>query len=126
MQGTTETAAEYATRLQTLRRRHGQISATARLTRLYQNMRPEYRRYMKHTEFTTVQELLQLASKYEQLIARNSPRKGSTGQRSQATGSEIHQNCRTSTTGNFRIQLASVVGDIAKKDTLKRSVQIGG
>ncbi|XP_014298085.2 trichohyalin-like [Microplitis demolitor] len=70
VQRSTETAAEYATRLQTLMRRHGQMTSTARLTRLYHNLRPEYRRYIKRTEFTTVPELLRLAGEYEQLIAQ--------------------------------------------------------
>ncbi|XP_057326953.1 trichohyalin-like [Microplitis mediator] len=70
VQRSTETAAEYATKLQTLMRRHGQMSTTARLTRLYHNLRPEYRRYIKRTEFTTVPELLRLAGEYEQLVAQ--------------------------------------------------------
>ncbi|XP_053592997.1 apical junction molecule-like [Microplitis demolitor] len=70
VQRSTETAAEYATRLQTLMRRHGQMTNTARLTRLYHNLRLEYRRYIKRTEFTTVPELLRLAGEYEQLLAQ--------------------------------------------------------
>lgn len=68
MQGTSEPAAEYITRLQTLMRRHGKMAATARLNRLYQNLRPEYRRYMKRTEFTNVAEMLRLTGEYEQLV----------------------------------------------------------
>ncbi|XP_074096732.1 uncharacterized protein LOC141525928 [Cotesia typhae] len=67
VQGPIESAAEYATRIQTLMRRHGQMSPSARLTRLYQNLRPEYRRYMKRTEFSSVPELLRLAGELEQL-----------------------------------------------------------
>ncbi|CAG5093090.1 Protein of unknown function [Cotesia congregata] len=70
VQGATKTAAEYATRLQTLMRRHGQMSNAARLTQLYQNMRPKYRRYMKCTEFASVLGLLRLAGEYEQLVAQ--------------------------------------------------------
>ncbi|CAD6239532.1 GSCOCG00008735001-RA-CDS, partial [Cotesia congregata] len=73
VQVATESAAEYATRLQTLMRRYGQMSNSARLTRLYQNMRPEYRRYMKRTEFANVPGLLRLAREYEQLVAQEKP-----------------------------------------------------
>ncbi|XP_074114899.1 uncharacterized protein LOC141537675 [Cotesia typhae] len=70
VQGPIESAAEYATRIQTLMRRHGQMSPSARLTRLYQNLRPEYRRYMKRTEFSSVPELLRLAGELEQLTVQ--------------------------------------------------------
>ncbi|CAD6215443.1 GSCOCG00011188001-RA-CDS, partial [Cotesia congregata] len=42
VQGATEAAAEYATRIQTLMRRHGGMSDSARLTQIYHNLHPEY------------------------------------------------------------------------------------
>ncbi|XP_044594284.1 trichohyalin-like [Cotesia glomerata] len=70
VQKETEIAKEYATSLQTLMRRHGQMTPQAKLARLYQNLRPEYRRYIKRTEFTNVPELLRLAGEFEQLVAQ--------------------------------------------------------
>ncbi|CAG5093104.1 Protein of unknown function [Cotesia congregata] len=46
------------------------MTPQAKLARLYQNLRPEYRRYIKRTEFTNVPELLRLAGKFEQLVAQ--------------------------------------------------------
>lgn len=67
-QGPKEPAKEYITKLQTLMRRHGQMSETARLERLYHNLRPEYKKYIKRTEFKNVNGLIQLCDTYEQLL----------------------------------------------------------
>ncbi|XP_044596716.1 trichohyalin-like [Cotesia glomerata] len=67
-QGAKEPAKEYITKLQTLMRRYGQMSEVAKLERLYYNLRPEYKRYIKQTEFSTVNELIQLCDSYEQLV----------------------------------------------------------
>ncbi|XP_057334391.1 trichohyalin-like [Microplitis mediator] len=94
VQRETEIAKEYATSLQTLMRRHGQMTSQAKLARLYQNLRPEYRRYIKRTEFTNVPELLQLAGEFEQLVVQESgqspssskPAAGKTNTGKSATG----------------------------------------
>lgn len=94
VQRETELAKEYATSLQTLMRRHGQMTPQAKLARLYQNLRPEYRRYIKRTEFTNVPELLRLAGEFEQLVAQengqpqtsNKPAAGKANTGKPATG----------------------------------------
>lgn len=67
-QGLKEPAKEYITKLQTLMRRHGQMSESARLERLYHNLRLEYKKYIKRIEFQNVNGLIQLADAYEQTL----------------------------------------------------------
>ncbi|CAG5079395.1 Protein of unknown function [Cotesia congregata] len=70
VQGSNELAKEYITNLQTLIRRFDKMSTDAQLTRLYHNLRPEYKRYIKKNEFTKVAELTKLTGDYEQMIAQ--------------------------------------------------------
>ncbi|KAH0540004.1 hypothetical protein KQX54_011023 [Cotesia glomerata] len=55
-------------------RRHGKMSKTNQLDRLYDNMRPDYRTYIKRRDVRSVAELIHLAKEYERLLCRNKPR----------------------------------------------------
>lgn len=62
-----EKAFDYITDLQVLIRRLGKHSLEEELTRIYQNMQPEYRQYIRRRDFQTVEELTEQAQEYEQL-----------------------------------------------------------
>lgn len=59
-----ETARDYVNALQTLMRRQGK-SADRQLERIYENLQIEYRLYIKPRDFSSVEELLELADEYE-------------------------------------------------------------
>lgn len=64
-QGDQELVKQYVVAISTLIRRRGGYSETERLERIYMNMRPEYRLYVKRKDFTTIGELVRLAEEYE-------------------------------------------------------------
>lgn len=66
-QGQKETAAEYVTAIQTLMRRGGETSPGRQLERVYENLKPEYKWYIKRREFQNMNQLMKLASEYESL-----------------------------------------------------------
>ncbi|CAG5072756.1 Protein of unknown function [Cotesia congregata] len=68
IQGPKESAKDYILNLQTLMRRHGKMSDMAKLERLYHNLRPEYKRYIKRAEFDSVSGLIKSCDDYDQLI----------------------------------------------------------
>lgn len=66
-QGNKESAAEYITAIQTLMRRHGQMSAASQTERIFHNLRPEFRAYIRRSDFKTLSELIQLTREFEEL-----------------------------------------------------------
>lgn len=64
-QGQRESATEYVTSIQTLMRRHGKFSLQEQLERIYENLKPEYKLYIRRKDFLTLNELLLLAEEYE-------------------------------------------------------------
>lgn len=60
-----ETARDYVTAIQTLMRRHGAMTPEDRLERTYYNLRPEYRLYVRRTDFRDLAGMLRLADEYE-------------------------------------------------------------
>lgn len=69
VQGPGERISEYVTSVRTLIRRHGGFSAKDALTRIYDNLHPEYRLHIKRAEFTEVKRLIQLGFDYEETLA---------------------------------------------------------
>lgn len=67
-QGSKESAKYYILNLQTLTRRHGQISHMTKLECLYRNLRPEYKKYIKRTEFENVNGFIKFCDDFEQLV----------------------------------------------------------
>jgi len=57
----------YATELQTMMRRLGGLSAAQQIDRIYENMRPTYRRYIRRTEVKQVGELIYLVTEQESI-----------------------------------------------------------
>lgn len=70
-QGPKESAREYITNLQTMVRRHGDISETAELDRLYTNLRSEYKLYIRRHEIKNVTELIKYANEFERIQAES-------------------------------------------------------
>lgn len=66
-QGQKETVAEYVTAIQTLMRRLGCMQPNLQLERVYENLRPEYKLYIKRQDFCTLPQLMSLANDYEAL-----------------------------------------------------------
>uniref|UniRef100_A0A1Y1KP35 CCHC-type domain-containing protein n=1 Tax=Photinus pyralis TaxID=7054 RepID=A0A1Y1KP35_PHOPY len=67
LQHNNENASDYATALLTLMRRHGKMQATDQLERIYENLRVEYKYYVRRQDFKTLTELLQLTGEFEAL-----------------------------------------------------------
>lgn len=68
LQKTKEPAKTYVTQLQTLIRRYGKMSHLACLERLWKNMKPDYRRYIRRNDIQDVNDLVKLADEYERLV----------------------------------------------------------
>lgn len=71
-QGAKEKARDYLTAMQTLIRRHGNCNERAELARIYRNLRPEYKSYIRVRDFSTIEELVQLTEEFEQLQTETS------------------------------------------------------
>lgn len=67
LQKTDEPARTYVTQLQTLMRRYGQMSHAVCLDRLWKNMKPDYKRYIRRIDIRDVNDLVRLADEYERL-----------------------------------------------------------
>lgn len=67
-QGARENAHDYITGLQTLIRRYGKMSFNSEIDRLYMNLRPEYRRYIRRHEIRNVSDLIRLTNEFELII----------------------------------------------------------
>lgn len=63
-----ETVNDYITELQTLIRRHGDISPEQEVRWLYQNLLPQFRQMIRHTDFHDVFTLSQQARETESLL----------------------------------------------------------
>lgn len=64
-----EKGRDYVTELQTLIRRHGSMSTARALYRLYTNLLPEYRQYIKWRDIHSIADLVREIEEYEQLQA---------------------------------------------------------
>lgn len=62
-----ETFVEYLNGIHTLIRRYGKMTETEKLERIYENMNPKYKFYIKRQEFAALKELILLATEYEQI-----------------------------------------------------------
>lgn len=62
-----ETFVDYLTDMQTLIRRYGKMSNDEELERIYNNMAPSYRYYVKRQDFETLHELIEQAGDYEKI-----------------------------------------------------------
>lgn len=67
-QGPKENAHDYITALQTLIRRYGNMSLGSEIERLYINLRPEYRRYIRRNEIRSVTDLIRLTNEFELIV----------------------------------------------------------
>ncbi|XP_051165719.1 3-phosphoinositide-dependent protein kinase B-like [Leptopilina boulardi] len=67
-QGQKETAHDFITASQTLIRRYGLMSRESEIERLYRNLRPEYRRYIRRHEIQNVSDLIRLTNEYELIV----------------------------------------------------------
>ncbi|XP_018578275.1 uncharacterized protein LOC108916491 [Anoplophora glabripennis] len=73
-----ESGRDYLVSLQTLLRRHGGFSSDRALQRLYGNLLPEYRQYIRQSEIQSPRDLIRQVEEYEALqreIAANRPAK---------------------------------------------------
>lgn len=62
-----ESGRDYVVALQTLFRRHGEFSAEKAMHRLYGNLRPEYRQYIRQSEVKSTQDLVCKIEEFEAL-----------------------------------------------------------
>lgn len=69
-----ERGRDFIVDLQTLMRRHGEMTEDQELFQLYTNLQPEYRQYIRQRDFHTVGELLQEINNYERLQQEMKPR----------------------------------------------------
>lgn len=72
-QGPREKGKDYVTTMQTMYRRLGQVPVNDQLERIYENLRTEYRLYIRRQDFRTLSELLIFIEQYEELM-REQPR----------------------------------------------------
>lgn len=66
-QGARETARDFIVAITTLLRRHGGFTREAQLERMFSNLRPEYKTYIRRRDFQNLDELMELADEYERL-----------------------------------------------------------
>ncbi|XP_045782201.1 uncharacterized protein LOC123878875 [Maniola jurtina] len=64
-----ESFVQYLTDIQTLIRRYGKLTTEQKLDRIYDNMRFNYKYYIRRKDFKTITELIQLAGDYENINA---------------------------------------------------------
>lgn len=63
-----EYAHDYITALQTFIRRYGLMSKENQVERIYNNLRPDYRRYIRRHEVVTVADLIRMTNEYELIL----------------------------------------------------------
>lgn len=73
-QRTGEAGREYVIDLQTLIRRHGGISPAQELYRIYNNLLPEYRQYIRRRDCPNIRDLVREIDEYEKLQKEVKPR----------------------------------------------------
>lgn len=69
-QGAKECAKDFIIAIQTLMRRLGTMSERRQVDRIHLNLRPEYQRYIRRHEVTTINDVIRLADDYERLLAK--------------------------------------------------------
>ncbi|XP_044019765.1 activity-regulated cytoskeleton associated protein 1-like [Aphidius gifuensis] len=69
VQASNESAKVYVTQLQILMRRHGGMNYTAQLDRLWRNLRPEYKRYIRRNDIYDINDLIRLTDEFERILA---------------------------------------------------------
>lgn len=67
-QGDQESIKQYAVALCTLMRRKGDYTESETVDRIYTNMRPEYKFYVRRTDFNSLRELIRQAENYENYL----------------------------------------------------------
>lgn len=67
-QGDQESIKQFSVAIGTLMRRRGGYTELDKLERIYANMRPEYKLYVRRKDFNTLQELVRLAEGYESYL----------------------------------------------------------
>ncbi|KAB0789953.1 hypothetical protein PPYR_15761, partial [Photinus pyralis] len=70
IQGLKENVAMYVTAMMTLLRRHGHYSQDQQVDRLHENLRPEYKLYIKRREVKSVYDILEMGKEYEQVVSQ--------------------------------------------------------
>jgi len=90
LQDKQETAKDYITAIQSLMRWQEKLSQSDKLERIYDNLRTEYRMYIKRKDFTTLGELFILTEEFEMLQSE--------------TNNQNHSNVRNQTHSNVRTQ----------------------
>ena len=78
-----ETATDFILDLLPLMQQYGKYTLEQQVNRAYRNLRPEYRRYIKRTEFTTLPELMKLAAAQDKVTAEEKEAAG-TGRKETA------------------------------------------
>lgn len=71
-QGDQERVVDYVTDIQTLLRRSGNTEPDTQLERIYENLRTEYKLYVRRRDFKSLSELVTLAEEFEALQVENS------------------------------------------------------
>ena len=72
-----EAATDFILDLLPLMQQYGKYSPEQQVNRAYRNLRPEYRRYIKPTEFATLPELMRLAAHQDKVAAEEKEAAGS-------------------------------------------------
>lgn len=67
-QGNREKGKDFVTSMQTLYRRIGQIPVVDQIERIYENLRTEYRLYIRRQDFRTLSELIVFIEQYEEIM----------------------------------------------------------
>lgn len=67
-QGAREKGKDYVTTMQTMYRRLGQIPGADQMERIYENLRTEYRLYIRRQDFRTLSELIVFIEQYEEIM----------------------------------------------------------
>lgn len=70
-QGYNEKFSDYWIALNTLIRRHGQLSNEEIIERAFENLRPEYKLYIRRKDFSTITDLHERALEFEEIKAAN-------------------------------------------------------
>lgn len=63
-----EKGKEFVTTMQTMYRRLGQVQMADQIERIYENLRAEYRLYIRRQDFRTLSELIVFIEQYEEIM----------------------------------------------------------
>lgn len=93
-QKTGEPVKEFVTEMQTLARRLGHLTYNEEMERIYRNLSPTYKHYVRPRDFHSIEELTELAVEFEQLQGeRNSTER--TGRNQQNVPNQAHYNVQS-------------------------------